>query len=67
MRAGGAIETHYQGDFDRLVDAIARAEKRCCTWAAALSSNAYKDTRTCREAEIPVYMTLMGPGLFRRA
>jgi len=62
---------HYQkptikGDFDRLVDAIARAEKPLLyVGGGAITSNAYKEIRELAEkAEIPVYMTLMGLGAF---
>lgn len=62
---------HYQkpkikGDFDRLVDAIARAEKPLLyVGGGAITGNAYKEIRELAEkAEIPVYMTLMGLGAF---
>jgi thiamine pyrophosphate-dependent acetolactate synthase large subunit-like protein len=55
-----------RGDFDRLVDAIARAEKPLLyVGGGAITSNAYKEIRELAEkAEIPVYMTLMGLGAF---
>ena len=64
-------ERHYtkpkiRGDFDRLIAAIARAEKPLLyVGGGAITGNAYKQIRELAEkADIPVYMTLMGLGAF---
>lgn len=62
---------HYQkppmrGDLDRLLAAIARAERPLLyVGGGAITANAHKLVRELAEkAEIPVYMTLMGLGAF---
>lgn len=62
---------HYQkpvmrGDFDRLIAAIARAERPLLyVGGGAITANAHQKIRELAEkADIPVYMTLMGLGAF---
>ncbi|MBL8035423.1 MAG: biosynthetic-type acetolactate synthase large subunit [Leptospiraceae bacterium] len=62
---------HYEkpkmrGDFDRLIAALARAERPLLyVGGGAITGNAYKLVRELAEkADIPVYMTLMGLGAF---